>query len=67
MVKLSKAQRRQLARSAVGIGAFGLVIAGVWGLWGWPWAAIATGFPPGAFYVWGELRAARGAQPGEVD
>lgn len=40
----------------VGVVALGLIVAGVWGLLGWEWAAIAAGAPPGAFYLWGEIR-----------
>lgn len=45
-------------RSFVGIGAFGLIVVGIWGLAGWAWAAIAAGAPPATFYAIGEWRAA---------
>lgn len=47
---------RALARDVIGLAALGLVVAGVWGLAGWEWAAIAAGLPIAAFYVWGEAR-----------
>jgi hypothetical protein len=51
--------RTALLRTLIGLGALALVVAGIWGLAGWPWAAIATGLPVGAFYLWGEVRAAQ--------
>lgn len=49
-------------RDVVGLGALSLIVVGIWALAGWPWALIATGFPVGAFYLWGEVRTARGAR-----
>lgn len=49
-----------LARVALGCGGIACVLAGVWGLWGWEWAAIAGGALPATFYIYGEARAARG-------
>lgn len=58
---------RDVIRNAIGLSALGLVVTGVWGLWGWQWAAIATGFPIGAFYVWGEIRSARAPSIGGLE
>jgi hypothetical protein len=52
-------QLRAHARDLVGLTALALVVAGIYGLAGWQWAAIATGFPVGGFYLWGEVRAAQ--------
>ncbi len=49
------------ARDVAGLGGFGLVMAGVWGRCGWPWAAIVAGLPITAFYFLGEIR---GGVPG---
>ena len=46
----------EIIRNGIGFVALGLVVVGVWGLWGWQWAAIATGLPVAVFYVWGEVR-----------
>jgi hypothetical protein len=54
---------RESARSLVGLAALALVVAGIWGLTGWQWAAIATGLPVGGFYLWGEIRAAQAPRP----
>lgn len=46
----------RLIPDAVGLLSLGAIVAGVWGLAGWEWAAIAAGTPPGVFYLWGEVR-----------
>lgn len=58
-----------MIRNVIGIGALALIVIGVWGLWGWQWAAIVGGLPVAGFYLWGEVRAIQGPsrQPGEVD
>lgn len=43
-----------------GLAAIAVIVAGVWGKWGWEWAAMVGGTPPAAFYVWGEIRSTRG-------
>ena len=48
-----------IIRTLIGMGALALVVLGIWGLAGWAWAAIAAGLPVGAFYLWGEVRAAQ--------
>ena len=48
-----------MLRDAIGLGALLLIVLGVWGLAGWPAAAITAGLPVGGFYLWGEIRAAR--------
>lgn len=48
-----------LVRHAVGLAALVVVAAGLWGLFGWPVAAIAIGAPFLAFYLWGEAQLAR--------
>lgn len=48
----------QAARHGIGLSALALIVAGVWGLAGWEWAAIAAGAPFQAFYLVGEARAA---------
>ncbi len=58
---------RTLVRHAVGLASLGLVVLGVGALAGWAWAAIATGAPAAAFYVWGEVRAARAGSPERVE
>lgn len=50
--------RQHLIRSIPGILGLLLVVAGVWGKWGWEWAAIVAGSPVAAFYIWGEVRSA---------
>lgn len=50
-----------IIRTLIGMGALALVVLGIWGLAGWAWAAIAAGLPVGAFYLWGEVRAAQAA------
>jgi len=45
---------RELVRTAIGLGAWALVVAGVWGLGGWPWGLIAAGLPVSGFYLFGE-------------
>lgn len=47
----------------VGLGSIGVIVAGVWGLWGWQWAAIVGGLPSASFYLWVEARIARDARP----
>ncbi len=49
--------KAELIRSAIGLAGVALVVAGVWGLWGWEWAAVVAGLPVAGFYVWGEARA----------
>jgi hypothetical protein len=73
-VELTRAQVAQVKEFAVrafphvfGLASLGLIVAGIWALWGWPWASIATGIPPASFYVWGELRSARGPSAGGMD
>ena len=48
-----------IIRTLIGVSALALVVVGIWGLAGWAWAAIAAGLPVGAFYLWGEVRAAQ--------
>jgi hypothetical protein len=43
-----------------GLNGYGLVVVGVWGTWGWSWAAIVAGLPIAALYVLGELRGVSG-------
>ncbi len=43
-----------------GLTAHAAIVAGVWGLGGWPVAAIVAGAPFALFYYWGEYRASRG-------
>lgn len=47
---------RDIARHAVGLGSIALIVAAIWGLTSWEWAAIAAGLPPAAFYMIGEYR-----------
>lgn len=54
--------RTAILRTVFGWSGLGLVLAGVWGLWGWQWAAILGGLPIAAFYVYGEVRALRGPE-----
>ena len=49
---------REATPSIVGLSGIGLVVTGVWGLWGWQWAAILAGLPVSAFYIYGEIRRA---------
>lgn len=58
---------RAIVRHSIGIGALGLIVAGVWGRWGWEWGLITAGLPPALFYVWGELRVAGAPTTGEVE
>ena len=50
-------------RDVVGVGSLGLIVAGIWGLLGWQWAAIAAGLPAAVFYLWGEALKVR--RPGD--
>lgn len=50
------AARPQVFRALSVAGSFALIVAGVWGRWGWTWAAIAAGAPGFGFYLWGEIR-----------
>lgn len=59
-----RAHASTVLRTAFGWSGLGLVLAGVWGLWGWQWAAILGGLPIAAFYVYGEIRAVRLPQEG---
>jgi hypothetical protein len=52
-----------ILRTVFGWSGLTLMLAGVWGLWGWQWAAILGGLPIAAFYVYGEIRAVRGPSP----
>ncbi len=54
-----------IVRSVVGVVGIGLVVAGVANLFGWEWGAITAGLPIAGFYLYGELRAVRGAAPRE--
>lgn len=49
--------KAELIRSAIGIAGVALVVAGVWSLLGWAWAAIVAGLPVAGFYLYGELQA----------
>lgn len=49
----------EVLRTLVGWVGIGLVLAGVWGLWGWQCAAILGGLPLAGFYIYGEVRAVR--------
>lgn len=40
----------------VGLGAYGLIVAGVWGSLGWQAAAIVAGLPFAGFWIWSEAR-----------
>ena len=62
MTRLPRPSSIQI-RNAIGLTSLALVVAGIWGLTNWHWAAIATGIPAGAFYLWGEVRAVRSAPP----
>lgn len=42
-----------------GLVGFASTVAGIWGLGGWPWAAIAGGIPVVAVYLWTEVRVSR--------
>lgn len=46
----------QLLQATTVGGSFALILAGIWGLLGWQWAAIAAGLPAFTFYLWGEIR-----------
>lgn len=46
--------KRELIRSAVGLGGWALVVAGIWGLGGWQWGMIVAGLPIGGLYVYVE-------------
>lgn len=46
-------------RTLVGVASIGLIVVGIYGLAGWPWALIAAGTPAAAFYLWGETQAVR--------
>ncbi len=61
---LVRAHAPTVLRTVFGWSGLGLVLAGVWGLWGWQWAAILGGLPIAAFYVYGEIRAVRLPQEG---
>lgn len=39
---------------AIGLAGVGAIVVGVWGLLGWPAAAIAAGLPFAGFWVWGQ-------------
>ena len=55
--------REELLRhigTVVGLAGIGLVVAGVWGLYGWQWGAIVAGLPVAGFYLYGEWCAVRG-------
>lgn len=60
---MTKQQAVKLAVDALphvfGIAGIALVVVGIWGRWGWEWAAIAAGVLPAGFYVYGEVRRAR--------
>lgn len=62
--ELAEAHGPALLRTLFGWCGLGLVLAGVWGLWGWQWAAILGGLPIAAFYIYGEIRAVRGPREG---
>jgi hypothetical protein len=57
LVKATPAAPQVLRATTIG-GSFALIIAGVWGMWGWSWAAIVAGAPGFGFYLWGEIRRA---------
>lgn len=52
---------------AIGWLAIALVVAGIWGRWGWEFAAMLGGAIPAGFYIWGQARAARPQRPGGPD
>lgn len=54
MVVVTRAVLLAIAREALGVLGLALVVAGVWGLGGWPYAAIVAGLPFAVFYVRGE-------------
>ncbi len=56
-VRAAWSAKAELIRSAIGLAGVALVVAGVWGLLGWAWAAILAGLPVAGFYLFGELRA----------
>lgn len=48
----------------VGLVSVGVVVAGIWGRWGWEFAAMIGGGIPAGFYVWGQIRDAQSPKPG---
>ena len=60
--ELAAAHGPAALRTLFGWAGLALVIAGVWGLWGWQWAAILGGLPIAGFYIYGEIRAVRAPQ-----
>lgn len=51
---------KRYAPDMVGLGAWALVVVGLWGRFGWQAGLIAAGLPFALFYFWGEYRAAGG-------
>jgi hypothetical protein len=47
---------RRYSSDMVGLGAYALVVAGLWGRFGWHWGLVALGAPFAAFYFRDELR-----------
>lgn len=45
-----------VAREGLGLVGLALIVAGVWGLGGWPYASIVAGLPLAVSYVRGEWR-----------
>lgn len=62
MIRRAWTVAAMMAPTAVGVCGLGLIVAGVWGLGGWPWALIAAGLPPAAFYLYGEIASLRGGE-----
>lgn len=48
---------------AIGYAALALIVAGVWGAFGWPVALIVLGAPDFAAYVWHQWRTAQMPRP----
>lgn len=54
----------EILRNGVGLLGLALVVAGVWGSFGWPAAAVTAGLPLSAFYIWGQAQAMRDQKGG---
>ena len=50
---------RQSLPHVFGLLGLAMIVAGVWGKWGWEWAAMIAGAVPSGFYLYGEIRRAR--------
>lgn len=55
-----KVAMKKFGADIAGLVAHGLIVAGVWGRFGWSWGLIVAGAPFAAFYFWGEYRSSRG-------